>query len=143
MRDRTRILLERARLLSESPAATRRREDLIAEAVAAGHRHEFADRIYDLATETGLDPALAFAVVLSDLGVRELASSPPDKWQETQVEAPPAWVNPDPPQPDEASRERQLRLTFRRLQSLIEVSPSPEIALEAFTREPDVDDVGY
>ena len=143
MRDRTQILQERARLLGASPEATRRREDLIAEAVTAGYSYEFADRVYDISNESGLDPALAFAVVLSGLGVRELASGAPDNGQETQVEAPPAWVNADPPTPDEASRERQLRTTFRRLHSLIEASPSPEVALEAFTREPDVDDIGY
>lgn len=119
-----------------------RREALTAKAEEAGHSREYADRIYDVAIEEHLDPALAFQVVLDRLGVRELAESPVDNLAETQVEAPPDWIA-QPPSPDEATRERHLRLTFRRLRSLIETHGSAEEALREFKHLPDVGVVEY
>lgn len=119
-----------------------RREALTAKAEEAGHSREYADRIYDVAIEEHLDPAVAFQVVLDRLGVRELAESPADNWAETQVEAPPDWIARQP-SADEATRERQLRLTFRRLRSLLETHGSPEEALREFKHLPDVGVVEY
>lgn len=108
----------------------------------AGHSREYADRIFDLAVEEHLDPAVAFDVVLARLGVRELAEAQPDNWAETQVGAPTAWIEPATP-PAEADRERQMRLTFRRLRSLVDQHGSTENALATFKREPDVGTVEY
>lgn len=108
----------------------------------AGHSREYADRIYDVALEEHLDPAIAFDVVLARLGVRELAEAHPDNWAETQVGAPTAWIEPATP-PAEADLERQLRLTFRRLRSLVDQHGSTDTALAAFKREPDVGTVEY
>lgn len=120
----------------------RRREQLVGRAMAAGHSREYADRIYDVAMEEHLDPALAFEIVLDGKGVRDLAPEPPDNWEEAQVEAPPEWIN-EPPPAEEAERERHLRLSFRRLRSLVERSDSPDAALSAFLAEPDVGEVDY
>ena len=119
-----------------------RREELTAQAIEAGHSREYADRIYDLALEEHVDPAVAFDVVLAGLGVRELAENPLDNWEETQVEAPPAWIE-ESPGPVEAARERHLRLTFRRLRSLLDEHDSQEEALRVFKHQTDVGAVEY
>jgi hypothetical protein len=140
MTQRTRTLLTRSATITAED--TRRREDLTARAQAAGHSREYADLIYDVAEEEGLDPAVAFEVVLAGVGVRDLGDAPPDNWEETQVEAAPAWIEPPPPAA-EAARERHMRITFRRLRRLLEAASSPADALQTFVREPDVGDVEY
>lgn len=143
MTERTESLLSRAgNIPGEAHGESRRREDLIEEVLAAGHSREYADRIYDVALEEHCDPVLAVEVVLAGVGVRDLMPPPPDNWEKTQVEAPPPWIE-EPPSEAEADRERHLRLTFRRLRSLLEQCSSPRAALEAFVREPDVGDVEY
>ena len=77
------------------------------------------------------------------VGVRELSHAPPDQWEETQVEAPPAWVADEAFRTNEVARERVLRTTFRRLRATLEKNPSVETAVSAFVREPDVGDVDY
>jgi hypothetical protein len=143
MRDAVERLLERVAELSISPVATRRHDELVAAVLEAGHTREYADLMYEIATEVGVDPALAFAVVISGIGVRELADSPADQWEETQVEAPPLWVNAEVLHPDQAARERQIRTTFRRLRRTLDSSPTADAALRAFVREPDVGNVRY
>ncbi|MGQ0813321.1 MAG: hypothetical protein ACT4O1_02525 [Gemmatimonadota bacterium] len=137
MRDRTQAFVDR--LVIMKPA---RREELVARALAAGHSREYADRIYDVATEERVDPAVAFELVLSGVGVRQLGPAAPDNWKQAQVEAQPAWIE-RPPAAGDAVRERRLRLTFRRLRHLVEQENSLELALRAFMREPDVGDVEY
>lgn len=143
MNQRIEMLLERAALLGEAAPSSRRREDLVARAVEAGHSREYADQMYDVAEEEGLDPAVAFEVVLSGVGVRELAPPVTDSWTETQVEAPPAWISDPQPPPDEAARERRIRSSFRRLRAIMGGTPSPQEALRAFVLAPDVGDVDY
>ena len=122
---------------------SRRREHLVDKALNAGLSQEFADQIYDVAEEEKIDPAIAFEVVLSGKGVRELAPPTDDAELETQVEAPPVWLEPDAPAPDDAARERHLRRTFRRLRSLIEAESSTDDALRTFDAQPDVGPINY
>jgi hypothetical protein len=143
MTDRTKELLARlVNIPSDANGESRRREDLIQRVLDAGHPHEYADQIYDVALEENCDPALAIEVVLAGVGVRDLMPAELDSWEETQVEAPPQWIQAPPPA-DEADRERHMRLTFRRLRSLTEEHGSSQEALKAFVREPDVGDVEY
>ena len=143
MTDRTKTLLARlGNIQGEANGESRRREDLIQRVLDAGHSHEYADRIYDVALEENCDPALAIEVVLAGVGVRELMPTELDNWEETQVEAPPQWIQ-EPPPVEEADRERHMRLTFRRLRSLTEQNGSSQEALKVFVREPDVGDVEY
>ena len=142
MTERTEALLSRAgNIPTEENGESRRREDLIARLLEAGHSHEYADRVYDIAIEEHSDPALAVEVVLAGVGIRDLMP-PPDSLETTQVEAPPEWIEPPPPQ-EEADRERLMRQTFRRLRSLTEEQGSPHDVLRAFVSEPDVGDVEY
>ena len=122
---------------------SRRREHLIEKALQAGISPEFADEIYDVAEEEKIDPAIAFEIVLSGRGVRELAEPVTETWEEVQVEAPPAWITPEAPQPTDAARERRLRLTFRRVRSLLESESSTDAALHKFEQQPDVGPINY
>lgn len=122
---------------------SRRREHLVEKAAQAGFSVEFADEIYDIAEEEKIDPAIAFEVVLSGRGVLELVEPEPETWAETQVEAAPQWISPEAPEPTDATRERRLRLTFRRLRSLIESESSTDEALRIFDQQPDVGPVHY
>jgi hypothetical protein len=143
MSERADALLARAAEIDQAPPESRRREHLVERATAVGHTREYADLIYDVASEEGVTPAVAFEVVLSGVGVRELTGSPSDSWQETQVEAPPAWVSDPTPGPDAAARERRIRASLRRLRQMTEQTASTEEALRAFVREVDVGDVDY
>ena len=143
MTNRTKALLARVgNIPADANGESRRREDLIQRVLDAGHAHEYADQIYDVALEENCDPALAIEVVLAGVGVRELMPAELDNREETQVEALPQWIQ-EPPPAEEADRERHMRLTFRRLRSLVEEHGSSQEALKAFVREPDVGDVEY
>ena len=142
MNNRLATLVERADEIA-SDRTPRRRIDLVEKAVAAGHAVEYADQIYDIAEEEGLDPAFAFELVLSGIGVRELTPPDDDQWLETQVEAPPTWVTTPDRQPVADERERHMRNTFRRLRRMLNEHSEPRAALEAFAREPDVAEISY
>jgi hypothetical protein len=135
-------LLTKIDSLPDDTGSSRRREELTERAAAAGHSREYADLIYDVATEEELDPVIAFEVVLARVGVRDLGESPIDHNEETQVESPPVWVEPLPTS-DDAAREKNMRLTFRRLRSALADSPSRREALQRFARQPDVGVVDY
>ena len=143
MSERISALLERATLLEDENGISRRREELVRRATDAGHSREYADQIYDVATEEGVDPAAAFELVLTGVGVRDLAPPAGEQREEAQVEAPPAWVSEHAPQGDEATRERNMRQSFRRLRSIMERVPSAREALQEFVRAPDVGDVDF
>ena len=121
-----------------------RRIEIMNEAAAAGMSPELADMMYDIARDEGLDPALAFELVLSGLGV-----VPPEGGLVNAPEQPstdkyaPGWVVTPPAPPDLLLRERTLRLSFRRLRALLEEHQGAEEALTAFAREPDVGRTGY
>ncbi|HEX6063282.1 MAG TPA: hypothetical protein VFZ04_03630 [Longimicrobiales bacterium] len=141
MDTRVRELIQRAEQIT-SDTVSRRRIDLVERAVADGHSIEFADLIFDIAEEEQVDPALAFELVLTGIGVRELAPPNDDQWVETQVEAPPAWVT-QPDGPAGAAAERHMRTTFRRLRAAFEQHESPRAAVEAFASQPDVAEMKY
>jgi hypothetical protein len=122
---------------------SRRRIDIVQSAVAEGMSPELAEMMYDVAREEGLDPALAYELVRSGLGV-----SPPEDGVENAPSAPatdkyrPEWLQP-PVAPDDLLRERMLRVSFRRLRALLEENATPDEAFRAFAREPDVGAFGY
>ncbi len=142
MQKRLKYLIDRAEQLA-GESAPRRREELVERALAAGHNREYADQIYDLAEEEGVDPTFAFELVLNGIGVRELTPPSEDTWAERQVGSPPEWITEQAEPPDSAARERHMRNTFRRLRRMFELHPSPRAALEAFAREPDVAEMTY
>lgn len=136
-------LLVNAEAGLDAAELSRRRIDVVAEAVAAGVPPELAEMLYDVAREEGLDPVLAYELVRSGLGV----SPPPDgvanaPSQPTSDKYAPEWLYPPVPT-DAVLRERMLRMSFRRLRALLERHADPEEALRAFAREPDVGQYGY
>jgi hypothetical protein len=142
MNERLQHLIERTAEIVDD-GTPRRRIELVERALEAGHSIEYADLIYDIAEEEGLDPALAFELVLNGIGVRELTPPVDDDWVETQVEAPPKWVTEPEPSPAAAAHERHMRTTFRRLRGLIEQHGSARAALAAFAQQPDVAEMKY
>jgi hypothetical protein len=142
MNRRIEILLARATRLDEG-AVSRRRDDLVQRAVDAGLSREYADQMYDVATEEDLDPAVAFEVVLSGVGVRELAGPASEAWEETQVEAPPSWIADLEQLPVDVARERRTRNSFRRLRQIMEHTTSPRAAIFEFVDQADVGPVDY
>ena len=121
----------------------RRRMDVIAEAQAAGMSPELAEMMYDVAREEGVDPALAYELVCSGLGV-----APPPDGVDTAEQQPasdkyyPTWLLPAS-QTDDVLRERMLRFSFRRLRAKLECHADPAEALQAYAREPDVGVYGF
>ena len=136
-------LLEVAEQGLDADALSRRRLDVIQDALDVGMGDELAEMLYDVAREEGLDPLLAYELVRSGLGV----SPPPDgvanaPSQPTTDKYVPEWLYPAAPT-DAVLRERMLRMSFRRVRALLEEHPEPEAALRAFAREPDVGHFGY
>jgi len=126
------------------PAAlARRRMDVIAEAQEEGMSPALAEMMYDVAREEGLDPALAHELVRSGLGVAPppggLANAPEQPSSDKYY---PTWLLPASPT-DEVLRERMLRLSFRRLRSMLEQHEDPAEAFRAYAREPDVGLYGF
>lgn len=129
-------LLQRVDELETMAGHQRRRIELVERAVdEAGLERELAEEAYDIAREEGLEPAFGLELVRCGIAVVE----PPDTELETTaaVKGHPEWLEPPVP-PAEATRERRLRMSFRRLRSLLEESDTPEEALVAFATEPDV-----
>ena len=123
---------------------SRRRMDVVQEAVAVGMSDELAEMLYDIARDEGVDPALAYELVRSGMGV-----PPPEDGVEnaprfaTSDKYRPEWLEP-PVDPDTVLRERTLRFSFRRLRGLLEQhTGDAAAAFRAFAREPDVGPVGY
>lgn len=128
--------------LGEEEVSSRRIEILQA-AESGGMPPELAEMLYDVAREEGLDPALGYELVRCGLGV-----CPPDGGltnapaQPTSDKYVPEWLADAMP-PDALLRERMLRLSFRRLLSLLERHEEVDDAFRAFAREPDVGYLGY
>ena len=122
---------------------TSRRVEIMDAAQQSGMPPELAELLYDVARDEGLDPALGYELVRCGLGV-----CPPDDGlsnaptQPTTDKYRPEWLDPAVP-PDTLLRERMLRLSFRRLLSLLERHPEVDDAFRAFAREPDVGYLGY
>ena len=133
-----------ARLIDEGPRLSggreQRREHLIERAESRGLGRPAAEQAYDVAREVGLDPALGMALVLEGVSVQPLDGTRADVNAAEPAE--PEWVDTPPPA-EEASRERRLRQTFRRLRSLLEREPDAEAALRALAREPDLESYDF
>src|SRR6185437_3107144 len=95
------------------------------------------ERAYDLALEAGLDPGLALELVGCGVCVVELESEPTVA-EEAHSSNPPDWVAPPTGPTDVMVLERRLRLTFRRLRTLLEREDDLQRAIEVFASEPDV-----
>jgi hypothetical protein len=137
-------LLEGAENGLNAEEISRRRIDVVQEAVAVGMSGELAEMLYDVAREEGLDPALAYELVRCGLGVQPPADgienapafATTDKYR-------PEWLE-SPVDPDTVLRERTLRISFRRLRAVLEQHTGDAAeAFRAFAREPDVGPVGY
>jgi len=129
-------LLERTDELEAMAARQRRRIELVERAVAEGWmERDLAEEAYDIAREEGLEPAFGLELVRCGVAVREPIDS--DLEATTAIGGHPEWLEP-PVDPREATRERRLRSSFRRLRHHLEEQPSPEEALRAFAAEPDV-----
>lgn len=121
----------------------RRRCEIVEEAEKSGMSYELAEMLYDIAIDEGIDPAMAYELVRTGLGV-----VPPDDGVSNAASAPssdkyyPTWMFPAEP-PDEVLRERMLRVSFRRLRSLLESHPEVDEAFRVFANEPDVGHFGY
>jgi len=121
-----------------------RRDELLGEACAQGMSMALAEQMYDIAREEGLDPALGYELLRCGLGVcppEDGVSSAPA--QPSSDKYAPGWLLQPASDPDEVLRERMLRLSFRRLRSLLEEQDDPAEAMRAFAREPDVGVYGY
>lgn len=120
-----------------------RRSSILEEAQKEGVPQDLAELLYDVAWEEGIDPAVAFELVRTGLGV-----APPDGGVSTAGEAPatdkylPAWMFPATP-PDQLLRERMLRFSFRRLRSFLQKVDDVDEAFRLFANEPDVGHYGY
>ncbi len=133
-------LIQRAHEVEEEAERHRRRAELIDRAVREdGIDPELAGEVYDLAREEGIEPAFAFELVRCGVAVRELDEEEPEATY--TVRGYPSWLHALPE--EEARRERLLRRSFRRLRGLLERHDSPEEALIAFAREPDVGEVDF
>jgi hypothetical protein len=137
-------LVEVAEQGLDADALSRRRLDVIQDALDVGMGDELAEMMYDVAREEGLDPVAAFELVRCGMGVLP----PSDGIDNAPVFATtdkyrPEWLEP-PVDPDTLLRERTLRFSFRRLRALLEEHTGDATeAFRAFAREPDVGPVGY
>jgi hypothetical protein len=120
-----------------------RREEIVEDAARAGMPEHLALQLYEVARDEGIDPGLAFDLVRSGLGV-----APPEGGVSNASEEPvvdkylPEWFFPALP-PDDLLRERMLRISIRRLRSLLEGHAEVDDAFRAFAQEPDVGYYGY
>ncbi len=134
-------LIRRAHVAEDEAARHGRRSELIERAVEKdGLDPELAAEVYDIAREEGIEPAFAFELVRCGVAVRDMGETPEATYT---VRGFPSWLEMPPEPEEEASRERMLRTSFRRLRHLLETRGSPEEALIAFAREPDVGEAEY
>jgi hypothetical protein len=122
---------------------SRRLIEIVEDAERDGMPRDLAERLYEVAREEGIDPALGYELVRCGLGV-----GPPPEGLSNAADQPasdkylPEWMFPPTP-PDTLLRERMLRFSFRRLRSLLEQHQDLDEAFRAFAREPDVGTHGY
>ncbi len=141
-RDRGVECLKGRALRIEAEAAFLRRHEEIVEWAGAelGVERAFAERIYEIAIEEGVEPAFAFELVRCGVGIVEASGGEADA--PSLQTTPPAWVS-ERPDPDEAPREWRLRTSVRRLAALLNDGRAPAEALREFAASPDIDAVAY
>lgn len=132
-----------ARLITEAEnmgsGREKRRETLIERAEARGVERADAERAYDVALEEGLSPIYALALVGQGISVRNFGGGTAAEATEA-IE--PEWID-TPPSAKDAGLERRLRETFRRFRSFLDREGSPQEAVSAFAREPDLEPYDY
>jgi hypothetical protein len=134
-------LLERVPEIETMAGHQRRRIELVERAVTEERiERGLAEEAYDLAREEGLEPAFGLELVRCGIAVCEPPDS--DLVETSAVRGHPEWLEPPVPGA-EATRERRLRMSFRRLRRLLEERPTAEEALTAFAKDPDVQACGY
>jgi hypothetical protein len=136
-------LLEHAEAGLDAGEIERRRSEIVEDGVEAGMPLDLVELLYDIAREEGLDPGLGLELVKSGLGVMPPPEGVSNESQEPAVDPYlPTWMFPASP-PDHLLRERTLRVSFRRLRSLLEKHHDPDEAFRQFAIDPEVDHVGY
>jgi hypothetical protein len=120
-------------------AMERRHESLMEWAeTQLGLEREYAEQVYALAEESGLEPVYAFVLIRCGLGVQELETPEQDAGEQAAQQAPPEWVGEDMVQLEDIALERRLRATFRRLRGHMDEAPTPGAAVDAFLGSEDV-----
>jgi hypothetical protein len=135
-------LLKRVAELDLEGGPERRHETLMERAEDWGVPRVEAEAVYALAEEEGLDPELGLLVRAAGLGVMEFEPDVDELESGLQL-PPPEWVAGTDLAPEEARRERRLRLSFRRLRTMLASSSSAAEAADRFLHEPDVVDAAY
>jgi hypothetical protein len=127
------------RLFATAPdERPRRREELVELAVEKlGLDRLHAEQIYDIAHETGVDPATAFELIAAGVSVT-VHESIGDETPSIDT-GNPQWLTETPAR-EEAEWEGRVRNTVRRVRHLIEEHGTPDAAFRAFVEEPDVED---
>lgn len=123
-----------------SDGKEQRREALIERAEREGLDRPTAEQAYDISVEEKLPPAYGLALVRLGISVALLDGGSPDV--EVSEPSEPEWID-EPPGPREATRERRLRETFRRLRSHLDETPDARQATSEFAREPDLEAHDY
>jgi len=128
---------------AEERDGDRRRSEIMEEAEEIGMSNELVELLYDVALEEGIDPAVGFDLVRSGLGVAPPADGVSNAPDHPMVDKYlPPWMFPAQPT-DQMLRERMLRISFRRLRSMLQEEENVEDAFQRFANEPDVGHFGY
>jgi hypothetical protein len=123
-------------------AVERRHETLMTWAEhELGLERQYAEQVYALAEESGLEPVYAFVLIRCRVGVLQLEEPEPDADEVAAQQAPPDWVGEDRVRLSNVALERRLRTTFRRLHTHMEEAPTPGHAIDAFLSAEDVGEV--
>jgi hypothetical protein len=102
-----------------------------------GLDRDYAEQVYALAEEEGLEPLLALHLVRAGIGVREL--EPPEQdMEDAAQQAPPEWVAEETVELEDVALERRLRATFRRFRSHLETEADVPAAARRLLQDPDV-----
>lgn len=102
---------------------------------------EYAEQVYALAEEEGLEPLYALHLVGAGLGVRELEAPEQDMEEAATQQAPPEWVAEDAVELADVALERRLRSTFRRFRAHLETGEDARSAALRFLEDADVGSV--
>lgn len=135
-------LVEGIHRVEQAPETHRRRSELVDRATSMLNDRDFAEFIYDVATEEAVEPAIAFELVFSGLAVCEPSGAGLEH-EEMLVETAPEWVQAPPVLDSVAIRERRLRSSLRRLRHFFETAATMDEAIASFVDEPDVQPCGY
>jgi hypothetical protein len=123
-------------------AAERRHEPLLEWAVEeVGLERGYAEQLYALSEEVGLEPVYGFLLVRCGLGVVELErpEAEPEAEDVAAQQAPPDWLGSADVELDDVALERRLRATLRRFRGLLDEAGDAGAAVERYLAEEDVE----